>query len=441
MSASSPDPLVKHRLGGWLPADRALIRTWLRRKVAAIRAIDPPRALAHQSVIDLGVFIATNPDVRILFNLMLEQVPYNQDPTGNSEIRSVDELLLVFDTLLGEGPEWLYTTQGQQGLIGFPLNAVLDWPMATAAGIGLFLRPDVNTYLRSIINEYGSFLTTPASTSVLNTDATGWFNQDALNVMVNVAAPPPQPQSLSFDQIFACDPNKPAYGYNSYDDFMTRQFVAGRRPIASPDDQNVITSACESAPLQTLQGADVQLLSQFWVKGQPYSLADILGTTIDPLPFVGGTLYQAFLSALSYHCWHAPTSGVVKKIVPIEGTYYAENYWQGFAGVPDPSAPNNSQPYICQVATRSIMLLESSNPAIGLMAIIPVGMAEVSSCEWTVNEGQTVTKGDPIGKFHFGGSTHLLLFRKGVNLTFEPYPANGENFPVCGALATVGPSS
>src|SRR5688572_18338521 len=69
-----------------------------------------------------------------------------------------------------------------------------DWPMATAAGIGLFLRPDVNQYLRSIIKEYGSFLGTPESTSVLNTDATGWFNQDALNVMVNVAAPPPQPQ-------------------------------------------------------------------------------------------------------------------------------------------------------------------------------------------------------------------------------------------------------
>ncbi len=31
----------------------------------------------------------------------------------------------------------------------------------------------------------------------------------------------------------------------------------------------------------------------------------------DPLvdKFVGGTIYQAFLSALSYHRWHAPVSG------------------------------------------------------------------------------------------------------------------------------------
>ena len=117
--------LVKHRLGGWLPADRSLIRTWLHHKVAAIRAIDPPSPLVHKSVIALQDFIAATPDVRILFNLMLEQMPFNQDPTGGYEVQRVDEFLHAFDTLLGEGPEWLYTTQGQQGLIGFPLNAVL----------------------------------------------------------------------------------------------------------------------------------------------------------------------------------------------------------------------------------------------------------------------------------------------------------------------------
>ncbi|MNZ56246.1 hypothetical protein D3C78_741900 [compost metagenome] len=28
-------------------------------------------------------------------------------------------------------------------------------------------------------------------------------------------------------------------------------------------------------------------------------------------------------------------------------------------------------------------------------------------------------KGDPLGMFHFGGSTHCLVFRKGVELTFD----------------------
>jgi phosphatidylserine decarboxylase len=30
--------------------------------------------------------------------------------------------------------------------------------------------------------------------------------------------------------------------------------------------------------------------------------------------FVGGTVYQAFLSALFYHRWHAPVDGVIEDI-------------------------------------------------------------------------------------------------------------------------------
>jgi phosphatidylserine decarboxylase len=30
--------------------------------------------------------------------------------------------------------------------------------------------------------------------------------------------------------------------------------------------------------------------------------------------FIGGTIYQAFLSSVSYHRWHAPVSGRVVKI-------------------------------------------------------------------------------------------------------------------------------
>jgi len=46
-------------------------------------------------------------------------------------------------------------------------------------------------------------------------------------------------------------------------------------------------------------------------------------------------------------------------------------------------------------------------------------MAEVSTCEVTVEKGDTVKKGGQLGMFHFGGSTHVLLFRKGVNVIFE----------------------
>jgi len=43
------------------------------------------------------------------------------------------------------------------------------------------------------------------------------------------------------------------------------------------------------------------------------------------------------------------------------------------------------------------MLIEAADPRIGLMAIVQVGMAEVSTCQWTVTKGSTVSKGDGIG--------------------------------------------
>ena len=65
------------------------------------------------------------------------------------------------------------------------------------------------------------------------------------------------------------------------------------------------------------------------------------------------------------------------------------------------------------------------------MCVVPIGMAEVSSCVVTVQEGQSVKKGDQIGYFQFGGSTHCLVFRKGVITQFAasavPQGENGAN--------------
>jgi phosphatidylserine decarboxylase len=99
----------------------------------------------------------------------------------------------------------------------------------------------------------------------------------------------------------------------------------------------------------------------------------------------------------------------------IDGSYYAEALSVGF----DPAGPNESQGYITQVASRALIFIEADNPDIGLMAALFVGMAEVSSNEITVSVGQHVNKGDQLGMFHFGGSTHCLIFRPQVKLEFD----------------------
>ena len=91
-----------------------------------------------------------------------------------------------------------------------------------------------------------------------------------------------------------------------------------------------------------------------------------------------------------------------------------------------------------------MIFIEADNPDIGLMCVMPIGMAEVSSCEITVNEGQKIKKGDQLGMFHFGGSTHCLIFGPHVNLAFDfhgmtPGIDAPHNIPVNSKIATVGP--
>lgn len=79
----------------------------------------------------------------------------------------------------------------------------------------------------------------------------------------------------------------------------------------------MIINSCE-AQTQALR-YNVSARDDFWLKSQPYSVVDMLAG--DPLAerFVGGTVFQALLSALSYHRWHSPVTGTVKKAYVVRG--------------------------------------------------------------------------------------------------------------------------
>ena len=157
--------------------------------------------------------------------------------------------------------------------------------------------------------------------------------------------------------------------------------------------------------------------------------------------FISGTVYQAFLSALSYHRWHAPLSGRVVKTTLIHGFYFSEPPYSGFSPEHKPNEEDEltwSNSYQTAVATRALIFIEADNSYIGLMVALFVGLTEVSTCEIGVKEGQRVQKGDEIGLFHCGGSTHCLIFREGVELLDLPDPAEARRIhPVRSYLARV----
>jgi len=366
--------------------------------------------------------IENDPHLYMLFTQMFEQIPnepkYLNDPAGNVQVRSYQQMLNALNCILTSAPEFNDTIMS-----GTPINAMLAWPMGTPAGTEAFLDKRVNRRLKKILKQWEAYLASPDSRYVLTDKPGGWFSPQALKAMPH------------FDENFVCDPKKPFHGYASWDDFFTRLFRKGKRPVESPDDNAIIVNACESAPYRLSK--NVKLRDKFWIKGEPYSLYHMFDG--DPLAeqFVGGTFYQAFLSAYNYHRWHSPVSGTIVKTKLVDGSYYAAALIDGF----DPETQDNCQGYITNTAARALVFIQADNPAIGLMGILFVGMGDVSSNEITVYEGQHVKKGDQLGMFHFGGSTHVLMFRPGVNLAFDlrgqTPSVNAKNIPLLSKLAVV----
>ncbi len=408
------------RVGRWLPSDQQVLERWLDDLIAKTDARgDVP---LFPVVEEFRQLIERDPEIYMLFAFMLTQTPRKPTPTGKPQVRTVDHMLKLFNHIMTHAPEYDDT-----GLVGTPINAILDLAMGTHAGFAAFLNDRVNRQFKKMLNEWGLFLRSADSAGVLNDTDSGWFGPKAMAKMPH------------FAEDFVCDPAKPHYGFTSWDDFFTRRFRPGVRPVASPEDRDVIVNACESAPYRLSH--EVRRHDRFWVKGQPYSVAHMLADDPWAGQFVGGTIYQAFLSALSYHRWHSPVDGRVVKAYVHDGTYYSETPAEGY----DPAGPDDSQGYITEVATRAMVFIEADNPAIGLMCVLAVGMAEVSTCEITVYQGQQVKKGDQLGMFHFGGSTHCLMFRPGVRLDFDfrgqTPGVTSSNIPVNARIATVARAS
>ena len=459
MNTSNPSTPLGSRRGGWLPKDHALIDRWILRlkKIAEQR----PRPLV-QAIADFRDMVYNDQVLHATVAAMFAEAYLlrKETPLGEPSVRCFEEFLTLLNVIMTTAPECYQDLDKDEpkpelspaGFIGFPINALLDWPMNTNPGYDVFANSLVNQQLKKILAYWSVFLLSKDSRYVLVEGEPGgdpiiipWLSPPAQREMVSVATSAKGEGEVpgdDFASIFNCQPDDEYYGFGNWDEFFIRTFVDGVRPISAPDDDKIIVNACESAPFALAY--DVSLSDCFWLKEQPYSLENMLNFDDYAPRFEGGTVYQAFLSALSYHRWHSPVKGVIKRAYVVNGSYYLSNLFMGFRNPdgPDASAADESQPFLTAVATRAVIFIEADNPDIGLMCVIAVGMAEVSSCEITVKAGDPVEKGQQIGMFHFGGSTHCLVFRPGVELDFqlyglEPGPDNSTNIRVNTAIATL----
>ncbi|NJC81469.1 phosphatidylserine decarboxylase family protein [Planosporangium mesophilum] len=391
------------RRGGWLPQGQDELERWLDGR---IKSVGRPGVFRHPVIREFAHLIETDAIVRMYVTRMIDEVPKTRK-YSKRHIASVDQLLHLIDEVITTAPEF-----SEGAMVTTPLTGILDWTMGTTAGMAAYRDPRVNAILKKVLDAWAEFLNSPESLYVLNDSPQGWMSPTAR-------------QAVGIDQ-FEHDPDDKHWGFTSWNDFFTRRLRPGARPVAAPDDDSVIVSACESTPYRISR--DVARHSEFWIKAQPYSLQDMLANDDAVDEFVGGTVYQGFLSALNYHRWHSPVAGTIVRAYVQPGTYFSEADSEGAEAV-EASA---SQGYLAHVAARAIILIQADNPAIGLMAVVPIGMVEVSSCVISddIVPGHHVEKGDELGWFQFGGSTECLVFRPGAVEDFSvvalPQPGDAD---------------
>ncbi len=233
-----------------------------------------------------------------------------------------------------------------------------------------------NAWMNRLVEAWGAFLDTPASAAGIETFA---------------AAP-----SYNVDDYF-----EGPSGWLTFNQFFAREVRPGKRPVAAPRDDKVIVSPADAVFMgQWPIDAD----STITVKGAKWAIPELLDGSPYKDEFSGGIYTHSFLYIDDYHRYHVPVAGDIKEIRNISGRVYMDVFREedGSLNVVDGDTYQFNQ-------ERGLVVIDS--PEVGLVAVLPIGMAYVSSVNLTPEVGATLRKGEEFGYFLFGGSDIVMLFQ------------------------------
>ena len=233
-----------------------------------------------------------------------------------------------------------------------------------------------NAWMKQLVRAWGEFLDTPASAEGIETF---------------MAA-----TNYRMDDYFS-GPS----GWQTFNQFFAREVRPGKRPIAAPHDDTVIVSPADAVFMGQWP---VDENSNITVKGVNWSISELLGDSQHADEFANGIYTHSFLYIDDYHRYHVPVGGVVREVRNIPGKVYMDvrRNPDGSLDVVDGDTYQFNQ-------ERGLVVVDS--PDVGLVAVLPIGMAYVSSVNLTPEVGATLQKGDEFGYFLFGGSDIVTVFQ------------------------------
>ncbi|MBD3231202.1 phosphatidylserine decarboxylase [Candidatus Dependentiae bacterium] len=184
--------------------------------------------------------------------------------------------------------------------------------------------------------------------------------------------------------------------FSSFNDFFIRKLKPNTREIAA--GENIFISPTDSK-LLILQ--ELKMNSQFFIKNQNFNLKYFLQNDNLAEEYQNCLMMIFRLAPYDYHRFHFPIDCLPKKPKNINGILESVNPIVYRAGI---------QPLIEN--KRDLIVLEKTH--LGKILFVVVGAMFVGKIVYTSFFNQENQKGDEIGYFEFGGSSIVVLIKKGL---------------------------
>lgn len=194
-------------------------------------------------------------------------------------------------------------------------------------------------------------------------------------------------------------------------------FIRKLRPESRPQSDAAVISPVDG---KVEIAGKLQEDSRFLVKGQQYSLAELMGSETMAQRYANGGYAVLYLSPANYHRIHSPADGKILRQYVLGKKSYPVNQ-SGLLYGKSPISGNY----------RLISELQTEN---GKILMVKVGAMFVNSIELT-NTGDNWRKGEEVGYFSFG-STVVLFFERDC-FRFTNNIVGGEPIKVGEALANM----
>ena len=208
--------------------------------------------------------------------------------------------------------------------------------------------------------------------------------------------------------------------YRTFNDFFTRAFKPGARPIADADLVCPIDGA-----ISQLGRIDRDRI--FQAKGHDYTTTALVGGDAQlAARFQDGSFVTLYLSPKDYHRIHMPCAGRLVRMIHVPGELFSVNPATA-RGVPGLFARNERVVCVFESAHGPFAMVLVGATIVGSMATVWHGVVNPPRPgkvrEWTYTPPQsqrtfTFEKGDEMGRFLLG-STVVMLFPPGP-LEFDP---------------------